>query len=153
MSVKSSATPATTKVATRCETSLLGCSNVVAIGLSLSAAESREERDVLVAVGARPSSMRRVAGAKAYLLVVAGAVLAVPTGFLPVALVIHTASRQELINASGSTIVTTQPVVVPWMMIGLLVGAIPVIAGVLAWVGSAVAQRLRPTRMSTLAAD
>ena len=37
---------------------------VVAIGLALSAAESRDERDVLVAVGARPRTLRRVAGSQ-----------------------------------------------------------------------------------------
>ena len=62
---------------------------VVAIGLALSAAESREERDVLVAVGAQPRTLRRVAGLKALGLAVAGALLAIPTGFVPVTLVVR----------------------------------------------------------------
>ncbi len=41
---------------------------VVAIGLSLAAAESRDERDVLLAVGASPMTLRRVAATKAWVL-------------------------------------------------------------------------------------
>ncbi|MEJ7561068.1 MAG: hypothetical protein WKF45_00910 [Ilumatobacteraceae bacterium] len=52
---------------------------VVAIGLSLAATESRDERDVLVAVGARPVTMSRMAGVKAVVLTMTGGVLAVPT--------------------------------------------------------------------------
>ena len=56
---------------------------VVAIGLALAAAEGVAERDVLVAVGGRPSTMRSMAAVKAVVLTVTGLVLAVPFGLLP----------------------------------------------------------------------
>ncbi|MDQ3351523.1 MAG: hypothetical protein M3501_06130, partial [Actinomycetota bacterium] len=57
---------------------------VVAIGLSLAATESRDERDVLVAVGAKPATLRRMAGVKAVVLTLTGLALGVPTGLVPV---------------------------------------------------------------------
>jgi predicted lysophospholipase L1 biosynthesis ABC-type transport system permease subunit len=93
---------------------------VVAIGLSLSATESRDERDVLVAVGAPPKTLTRGAGAKAITLAATGVTLAVPTGFLPTWVVYRT--------------VGDQPIQFPWVAVGLLVLVVPVAAGVAAWV-------------------
>ena len=56
---------------------------VVAIGLALAATESRDERDVLVAVGARPRTMRALAGSKALVMTLTGVALAIPTGLDP----------------------------------------------------------------------
>jgi len=109
---------------------------VVGIGLALAAAESRDERDVLVAVGARPRTLRRVAGVKALFMAGAGCLVAVPVGLLPV---------WGVLRASGRS-----TVVVPWLGIGLIVVAVPAIAGGVAWFGSSVAQAVKPTRMSTL---
>jgi hypothetical protein len=117
---------------------------VVAIGLALSAAESREERDVLVAVGARPRTLRRVAGLKALGLAVAGAALAIPTGFVPVTLVIRA-------GASAGSVV--KPVSFPWLTAGLLLVAVPLVAAAAAWLGSRVAQWARPVQMSSLSVD
>lgn len=111
---------------------------VVAIGLSLSATESRDERDVLVAVGARPRTLRRLAGAKAVVLAATGVVLAVPAGLVPALVVL---------SEPG------QPEAVPWVALALLVGAVPAVAGLLAWAASAVAARVRPVHVSTFAAD
>lgn len=116
---------------------------VVAVGLALSAAESRDERDVLVAVGAKPSTMRQVAGQKAALLALAGTVLAVPTGFLPVVMVLRSLRQQP-----GDL-----PLDIPWIAIGMLIVSVPIAAGLVTWLSSAIAQRVRPVRMSTLARD
>jgi hypothetical protein len=113
---------------------------VVAIGLSLAATESRDERDVLLAVGASPRTMRGVAATKATVLTAGAAVLAIPTGFLPVAAVLAAASGDDPISFPLLT------------ALGLLV-MIPAIAGVAALLTSALAQRLRPVHMSTLAED
>ena len=58
---------------------------VVAIGLALAATESRDERDVLVAVGARPRTIRSLAGSKALIITLTGVALAIPTGLIPTA--------------------------------------------------------------------
>ncbi len=118
---------------------------VVAISLALSAAESRDERDVLNALGAKPATMKRVAGWKAGLVTLAGCLLAIPTGFLPMAAV-------TLANNSNDQ-VAQDAVVFPWVTVGLLVVVIPLIAGLVGWFGSGIAQRLRPTHMSTLITD
>lgn len=117
---------------------------VVAIGLALSAAESREERDVLVAVGARPRTLRRVAGLKALFLAVAGAFLAIPAGFVPVTLVVRTATPD---------LSPVKPVVFPWLTATLLLLAVPLIAGAASWLGSRIAQRANPLQMSAIAVD
>jgi putative ABC transport system permease protein len=111
---------------------------VVAIGLSLAATESRDERDVLVAVGARPATMRQMAGAKAVVITLTGVLLAIPTGLVPLAAVMRTVD---------------EPFRVPWLAIAGLVVAVPVVAGLAAWAVSSLAQRARPVHMSTLAFD
>jgi putative ABC transport system permease protein len=113
---------------------------VVAIGLSLAATESRDERDVLLAVGATPRTMRGVAATKATVLTAGAAVLAIPTGFLPVLAVLQAAPDDNQITF-------------PWLTaLGLLL-IIPTLAGVAALLTSSLAQRLRPVHMSTLTED
>jgi putative ABC transport system permease protein len=116
---------------------------VLAMSLALSAAETRDERDVLVALGAPPKTMRGVAAWKAGLLSFTAAALAVPTGFIPVAFVflaaVHPGSRAKL--------------VFPWSTVGELVILAPLIAALVAGIGSTIAQRVRPTQMSTFATD
>jgi hypothetical protein len=116
---------------------------VVAVGLTLSAAESRDERDVLVAVGAKPATLRRVAGQKAAMMALAGTALSVPTGLVPVIMVLR-----PLRQAPGEL-----PLDIPWLVIGMLVVSVPIVAGVVTWGSSVIAQRVRPVRMSTLALD
>lgn len=111
---------------------------VVAIGLSLSATESREERNVLVAVGAPPRTLGRVAGAKAFALAGTGVVLAVPTGYLPTWVVYRTVDSS---------------VPFPWLTVGILVLVVPLVAGLAAWASSTVARRVRPVRLSTSFGD
>lgn len=113
---------------------------VVATGLALAAAETRDERDVLTVVGASPAALRGTSGRKAALLAGLGAVLAVPVGFVPAA-VLLVADRGD------------QPIVFPWRVVGLLILVIPVLAGLVTTGGSALALRLRPVRISTMAFD
>ena len=111
---------------------------VVAVGLALAATESRAERDVLVAVGARPRTLRTMAGAKAVVMTLAGVAVAVPGGLVPAFAVARAAHV-------GFTM--------PWLVLGGLVLVVPLVAGLAASGVSGLAQRLRPVRMSTLAVD
>ncbi len=113
---------------------------VVAVNLALAAAETRDERDVLAVVGAPPPTMRRVSGAKAGLLTVLGAALAIPVGFLPVAVFV-------------SAIESNLPLVFPWRIAALLLVAVPILAAVTTTWFSGLALRLRPVRISTMAFD
>ncbi|MFZ1488552.1 MAG: FtsX-like permease family protein, partial [Ilumatobacteraceae bacterium] len=117
---------------------------VVAVGLALSAAESRDERDVLTAVGAKPSTLRRVAAEKAVLMSLTGTLLALPAGLLLIVAVLRAIDDGN----PGPT-----PIDVSWLTLGLLVLGVPLLAGVVTWIGSSIAQRLRPVHMSTLHAD
>ncbi len=108
---------------------------VVTIGLSLAATESRDERDVLVAVGAKPGTMRRMAGVKAAVLTLTGVVLAIPTGLIPLWAVISTLD---------------EPFTMPWVQIAVMLAPLPLVVGAAAWAVSSIAQRARPVRMSNL---
>jgi len=113
---------------------------VVAVNLALSATETRDERDVLTIAGAAPSAMRVANGYKAALLTVMGAVLAIPVGFLPVAVF-------SLADGGNA------PLVFPWLVVALLVVALPIVAGIVTTAASGIALRLRPVRISTMAYD
>ncbi len=113
---------------------------VIVVGLALAAAETREEVEVLTAVGASPSSLRRLAATKAALLAGAGVVLALPTGLIPV-WVVRNAS-------SGSS-----RFILPWASLGLLVLVLPATLALLALGGSAVHARFSPVTASTMTAD
>lgn len=113
---------------------------VIVVGLAVAAAETREELEVLTAVGASPSTLRRLAGAKAALLAMAGIALAIPTGLVPV-WVVRNAS-------SGSS-----RFVVPWPSLALLVLVLPAAMAVIAAGGSSVLARFRPITASTMTAD
>ena len=105
---------------------------VVAIGLSLAAVESRDERNTLIAVGASPSTLRRRSATTATVLAATGGVLAVPTGLLPVWVV----SR-----------VNDDTAAVPWLSIVAIVVVVPLLVGAVALVGSAIIQRVRPPQV------
>ena len=113
---------------------------VVAVNLALSATETRDERDVLTVVGAAPVAMRASNGYKALLVTVMGAVLAVPVGFLPVAVFNMADDKNE-------------PLVFPWLVVTLLIVALPLVAGAVTTAASGIALRLRPVRISTMAYD
>lgn len=113
---------------------------VVGVSLALAAAETRDERDILTAVGAGPATMRRTSGRKAVVLTVLGLALAVPVGFAPVAVVI---------SAAGDDF----PLVFPWRVVAALLVGVPLVAGLLTTAASALALRVRPVRLSTMALD
>ena len=121
-------------------TALLFSLFVVAVSLALAAAETRDERDVLTVVGAPPRTMWATSGRKAVFLTALGGALAVPVGFLPV-VVFNLASNP------------TPPLVFPWRVVLLLLIVIPAVAGLVTTAGSAVALRMRPVRISTMAFD
>lgn len=123
---------------------------VIAIGLSLSAVESRDERDTLTVLGARPRSLRRLAGIKAAVLVLAGGLLAVPAGFLPTWLVFGL-SRNS--GDDGAVLTLFDQVTFPWTTALGLVVILPILVGVAAWASSAIGQWFRPVRVSTMAFD
>ncbi|HEY7073599.1 MAG TPA: hypothetical protein VH479_25970 [Acidimicrobiales bacterium] len=109
---------------------------VVGASLALAASESRDERDVLTVAGVAPGTLARSAGGKAWLLAGIGAAMAIPIGLLPVA----------VFAAADHGIMIFR---VPWRSIGLLAVALPATAALVALVASALAQRLRPVRVST----
>jgi putative ABC transport system permease protein len=113
---------------------------VVAVSLALAAAETRDERDVLVVVGAPAPTMRKAGSRKAMLLTFLGAALAVPVGFLPVA--VFTAASKDNI-----------PLVFPWRTTLLLLVAVPLLAGAVTNLCSGLALRWRPVTVSTMAFD
>ena len=116
---------------------------ILGMSLALSAAETRDERDVLVSLGATPRTTRGIAAWKAAVLAFTGAALAIPTGFIPVAVAFHAAVH------AGDTARLRFPTST---VLELLIIA-PLIAALVAGLGSAIAQRVRPTQMSTFATD
>jgi hypothetical protein len=118
--------------------SLLMVLLVVAIGLSLAATESRDERDVLHAVGAAPLALRQVGAAKAWVLATGAAIVAVPAGY---------------ITSFVITRATDNTAPVPFGVIGALLVVIPLLAAGATLATSAIAQRFRPVTYSTFVAD
>ena len=114
---------------------------VVAIGLSLAAAESRDERDVLLAVGASPSTLRRVAAAKAWVLTLGAALVAVPVGYVAVFVITQAIDANDV----------TAPF--PLAMAGTLIVVVPAIAWLVTLATSTLAQRFRPVTATTITAD
>jgi putative ABC transport system permease protein len=110
---------------------------VVSIGLALAAAEGREERDSFAIVGARPSSMRRQAAARAAVLALVGLGLGVPLGFVPT-WVVDRVTR----NAGPSSV--DAPIGFPWLVVVTLIVAIPAVVAGAAWAASGLGQRFRP---------
>ena len=111
---------------------------LISIGMALWAVESRDERDVLVAIGASPATMARIAGWRAGGLTLGAMLIAVPMGFVV---------SWAVARAAHASVAT------PWLLAGLLLSAVPVVIGVGAFACSALAQRFRPVRMSTLSMD
>jgi hypothetical protein len=116
---------------------------IVAIGLSLMAAESKDERDVLVAMGASPRALGSLAALRAWLLTMCAVLLAIPIGLIPVSIVF---------NAVGADNPTYEGVVLPWRTIGLLM-CVPFVAYAATRLVTATTHRARPVTMSNFAFD
>ncbi len=102
---------------------------ILTVAIALVASESRRDQAILASVGAGPAMRRKVAGTGGFLLAGLAGVLAVPAGFVPVA----------IIQASQPN---PLPVVVPWLTVLAVAVLVPVIAGV----GSALGSREPSTR-------
>jgi hypothetical protein len=111
---------------------------LVVIAMSLMSVEGRNERDLLVAVGAGPGVIARVAGWRTGGLAFAAMLISVPAGLAGSWLIFWSANAQ---------------IAVPWLLAELLMLALPATAGFVAWASSALAQRLRPLESSSLAVD
>ena len=103
---------------------------VVAIGLSLAAAEGHPERDTLAVVGARPASLRRQAAASAAVLAVVGIGLGVPTGYAPAWVLFRTTSVGNIYDGFD------EPLRFPWIIAISIVVVIPLAVAAIAWAGS-----------------
>jgi hypothetical protein len=117
---------------------LLLTAGVVGVGMALWAAEGKDERDILVSIGASPRVLARVAAIKAGLLAFVGGVIAVPLGFGTLRLAIGAAGEETRF---------------PWLVVAGVVVVVPASIAVGALAGSAAVQRARPVRMSSLATD
>ncbi len=117
---------------------------VVGLGLALSAAETRDERDVLAAVGAPPATLWRLASLKAVALTITGILVGIPLGFVPTALVVRVGTADSWRPLSA---------VFPWAQVGLLILVVPVVAALVTSAASAVALRARPVTASTMSFD
>jgi putative ABC transport system permease protein len=113
---------------------------VIAVGLSLAAAETRRERELLTIAGASPGTIARVSARKAVLVVLIGTVLAMPVGLLPAWATLDATGRSEAF-------------VLPWRTIVLLTVVVPLVTGLATRLASALGQRWRPVRLSTMAVD
>lgn len=109
---------------------------IVTIGLALWAAEGRDERDTLVAIGASPSVLARTAAWKAGLLTLTGAGLGIPLGWLVVVIVGAAAQVEEL--------------VFPWQFTVAALTVVPLVITLGAWAASAIGQRTRPVTASSM---
>lgn len=108
---------------------------VVAIGLSLAAAEGRDERTTLSVVGATPATMRRQTATGAAALALTGIALGIPTGFVPTWVLWRAVDGRDWPSF-------------PWAVSAILVIAVPLVAAAATWLASAVSQRLRPVTIS-----
>ena len=117
---------------------------IVAIGLSLMAAEGKEERDVLVSVGASPRTLASLAALRAWLLTTCAVLLALPVGLVPVTLVLN-AGRSPSSNNYGD-------VVLPLRTIGFLM-LVPFVTYAATHALTTCARLIRPVRMSNFAFD
>jgi hypothetical protein len=129
---------------------------VVAVGLGLSAVETRDERDLLAVAGAPPRTLQALSARKAYLMVLLGTALAVPVGFVPTVVIWRASLSGGTEKQTGESV--AEPVhgalwLFPTRAVIVLVILVPVVAALVTWVGSAVALRVRPLRISTMAWD
>lgn len=127
---------------------LLFVLTVVAVGLLLGSAENRDEQNVLERLGVRPRTGRRMEATRAALLAFGGGVLALPAGFVPMALIFRAVQKPSRLGTfspeSGG--VQFPRIVFPWIVaLGVLI-AIPAVAALGAWIASLIAQRTRAMR-------
>ncbi len=96
---------------------------IVAVVLALIGAEARRDQAILSAIGAGSGARRRIAASRGGLVALLAAAVAVPAGFVPVAVVQW--SRPEEF-----------PILVPWATIALVLVAVPAVAAGFSWLTS-----------------
>ncbi len=111
---------------------------IISLGMALWAAEGRDERDTLVAIGASPAALARIAGTKAWSLAFVGMLAAVPLGFGTLRLAVAAAH---------------QPATFPWVFVVVAIIGLPLVIGAGAWASSAIGQRARRVTASSAAVD
>ncbi len=111
---------------------------IVSIGLALWAAEGRVERDQLIAVGAPPAALARMAGVRAWVISTTGGIIAVPLGWAILWTILHAADKESPF---------------PTVTALMVVLAIPLIVAVGAVASSRVAQAVRPVTGSSMSLD
>jgi putative ABC transport system permease protein len=111
---------------------------IITLGMALWAAEGRDERDTLVAIGASPAVLARIAGTKAWALAFVGMSAAVPLGFGTLRLAVAAAR---------------QPATFPWVFVVVAIVGLPLVIGAGAWASSAIGQRARRVTASSAAVD
>ena len=116
---------------------------VVAVGLSLMAAEGKDERDVLVSIGSSPAVQAKIAGLRSAGLTVLGLLLAFPAGMLPTLLSARTLSTRPSASIWSQC---------PWLL-GVLYLLLPAVMMLVSMIASAAAQALKPVRISNSAFD
>jgi hypothetical protein len=129
---------------------------VVALGVALAAADSREERDALQALGAPPALMRRAEGLKAAIIAALGAVAALVAAGLP-AMVVALAHRWSELDRGG----VYSPDIrqggwlrfIPWTTIAWVAIGIPLVLGLMTMLGSGLRARWRPVAASRFSFD
>lgn len=104
---------------------------IVGVVVALMSEESRRDRAIVAAVGAAPRTRRALGGASAWVVAAVAGALAVPAGFVPVAVF-------RIAQARG------YPIVVPWAAIAVAVVGVPIAAGV---VGVLTARQPKPTSL------
>lgn len=107
---------------------------IVAVGLALIGAETRDDDVVLAAVGASPRTRRSLAAARAGTLTLLGAVLAVPAGLVPV---------WGLSTTAGAGAASGQ-LTIPWSTIAAVVLLVPAVAAA----GAYLFARFRPPALT-----
>ncbi|MGH8308541.1 MAG: FtsX-like permease family protein, partial [Steroidobacteraceae bacterium] len=113
---------------------------IVAVTVALVASESRRDQAIMVAVGAPPRTRRRIAGARAGLIALLAAIIAVPAGFFSVAVVQF--SRSDVVIVSRCARCSAHfPIVVPVTAIVVALIAVPVLATAWGWLTSRHPQR------------
>jgi hypothetical protein len=117
---------------------------VVAVALALNAAENRDERDLLAALGAPPRVQRSVTAWQALLLPLAGAAVGVPLGVGGAAAVRVARSAADDVPAH---------LTVAWGGVALLLVAVPVASALAAGLVATVTSRRGPAPAASLAAD
>jgi putative ABC transport system permease protein len=111
---------------------------IVSVGLALWAAEGKVERDQLVAVGAPPSALARMAGARAWIISTTGGLIAVPLGWVMLWTILRAADKSSPFPTLTAVMVSV---------------AIPLVVAGGAIVASRVAQAARPVTGATLSLD